>query len=144
MSRTVGTTKHTPRDIEYRVNVPLPTEQIVAVFESSGIRRPTSDHARIRRMFDKANLVVSAWHGETLVGIARALTDYSYCCYLSDLAVRKEYQRTGIGRALVRLTRERAGRQTMLLLLSAPEAMDYYPKLDFVKVENGFIVQREL
>ena len=129
-------------NIEYKVNAPLATEQIVPVFESSGIHRPTADSARIRRMFDNANLVVSAWDNEILVGISRALTDYSYCCYLSDLAVRKEYQRMGIGRTLIRITRERAGRPSMLLLLSAPEAMEYYPKLEFARVGNGFILHR--
>jgi GNAT superfamily N-acetyltransferase len=117
-----------PVEIDYKVNTPLATEQIVSLFENSGIRRPTRESVRIRRMFDNANLVVSAWHGEQLVGVSRALTDYSYCCYLSDLAVRKEYQRMGIGRTLVQITRERAGRQSMLLLLSAPEAMEYFTR----------------
>ena len=132
-----------PKEIDYRVNAPLATEQIVSLFGSSGIRRPIRESARIRRMFDNKNLVVSAWHGGRLVGISRALTDYAYCCYLSDPAVRKEYQRMGIGRTLVQITGERAGRQSMLLLLSAPEAMEHYPKLDFARVENGFILHRE-
>lgn len=99
---------------------------------------------RIRRMFDHANLIVSAWDDGTLVGISRALTDFAYCCYLSDLAVRKEYQRKGIGRTLLRITREQAGHQSMVLLLSAPEAMEYYPKLQLERVDNGFIIHRLL
>lgn len=78
--------------IEYRINAPLKAEEVADVFRSSGIKRPVGDLARIQVMIDQADLNLSAWDGDTLVGIARAITDFSYCCYLSDLAVRKEYQ----------------------------------------------------
>jgi N-acetylglutamate synthase-like GNAT family acetyltransferase len=85
---------------------------------------------------------VTAWDKDKLVGIARSLTDFSYCCYLSDLAVRKDYQKGGIGKKLIALTKEYIGDHAMLLLLSAQTAMDYYPKVGFQKVENGFIIKR--
>ena len=129
--------------IEFKVNEPLATEDIIAVFDSSGITRPTHDPARIRRMFDHANLVVSAWHDGELVGLARTLTDFSYCAYLSDLAVRREYQHQKIGRQLIEITRQEVGEQAMLLLLSAAPAMGYYPKVGFERVENGFIIPRK-
>jgi predicted N-acetyltransferase YhbS len=94
-------------------------------------------------MVANANLVVCARDGEKLVGIARALTDFSYCCYLSDLAVDREYQRMGIGRELVRLVHEQVGDESMLLLLAAPEAQEYYPHIGFEKVENGWIIRRK-
>jgi GNAT superfamily N-acetyltransferase len=129
-------------DIRYSVQEMPDINQIVAVYESAGIRRPTHDIARIGQMYAHANLVVSAWDGALLVGIARSLTDYCYCCYLSDLAVRKAYQRSGIGKKLIALTLEQIGEQTMLLLLAAPEAMAYYPHLGFTRVENGFMIPR--
>jgi predicted N-acetyltransferase YhbS len=86
--------------------------------------------------------VVSAWDEDKLVGIARSLSDFCYCCYLSDLAVRQEYKKLGIGKKLIALTKEKIGDQSMLFLLSAPSAMDYYPKINFEKVENGFIINR--
>lgn len=95
--------------IEYRINAPLRAEEVADVFRSSGIKRPVDDLARIQVMIDQADLNLSAWDGDTLVGIARAITDFSYCCYLSDLAVRKEYQKQGIGKALLRLLREHLG-----------------------------------
>lgn len=119
------------------------TEAIIAVYESSGIIRPTQDVERIRRMYAHSNLVVTAWDDQQLVGIARALTDFCYSCYLSDLAVRQEYQKHGIGRRLIALTKEQAGERSNLLLLAAAGAMDYYPKIGFEKVENGFIVKRQ-
>jgi GNAT superfamily N-acetyltransferase len=128
--------------IRIGVNEPVDTADIIAVFVSSGIRRPVDDPERIARMFAHADLVVSAWDGGRLVGVARALTDFSYCCYLSDIAVMKEYQRRGIGAAMIDLVRERIGEETMLLLLSAPGAMTYYPQLGFQPVENGFIIPR--
>ncbi len=129
-------------EITYRVNAELTASAVINVFRQSGIRRPVEDAGRIQRMLDGANLTITAWDGERLVGIARALTDFSYCCYLSDLAVVREYQRAGIGKELVGRVREEIGEECMLLLLAAPEAMGYYPKIGFEKVENGFLMRR--
>ncbi|MEG8946772.1 GNAT family N-acetyltransferase [Rosettibacter firmus] len=128
--------------IIYKYDIIPEVEQIIEVFNSSGIKRPTNDKERINKMFFYSNLVVTAWDGENLIGIARALTDYCYCCYLSDLAVKKEYQNKGIGKKLIELIREKIGEQSMLLLLSAPNAMEYYPKIGFEKAENAFIIKR--
>lgn len=128
--------------IDYRRDVPLRTEDIIRVFQASGIRRPIDDAARIGRMFAQSNLVLSAWDGERLVGVCRALTDFSYCCYLSDLAVDRACQHQGIGRELVERTRALLGEEVSIILLSAPEAMDFYPRLGFEPVTNGFIVRR--
>lgn len=128
--------------IEYRKNFPLAPAEIAAVFDASGIRRPTHDLARIARMFANANLNFSAWHEGKLVGVCRALTDFSYCCYLSDLAVDKAFQKRGIGSELIDQVRSTVGEEVALILLSAPEAMAYYPKVGFERVENGFIIKR--
>jgi predicted N-acetyltransferase YhbS len=93
-------------------------------------------------MYDNSNLFVTAWDGDLLVGVARSLTDFCYCCYLSDLAIREEYKKAGIGKKLVQLTREAISEESMLLLLSAPAAMDYYPKIGMDEVKNGFIIPR--
>ena len=113
------------------------------VFVRSGIRRPVDQKERIRKMLAHANLVITAWDGSRLVGIARALTDFSYCCYLSDLAVDRDYQKRGIGRTLIEKVKEAIGEEAALILLSAPNAMDYYPKVGFEKIDNGFIIRRK-
>jgi len=128
--------------IEYRQNAPLAAAAVAALFDDSGIRRPTHDLPRIERMFANANLVLSAWDDGKLVGVCRALTDFSYCCYLSDLAVAKAYQRHGVGRELIARVQSVIGEEVALILLSAPEAMGYYPKVGFEKIENGFIIKR--
>ena len=115
---------------------------IIELYKSAGLNRPVDDKERISNMYVESNLVITAWDNELLIGVSRSLTDFCYCCYLSDLAVKKEYQSQGIGRQLIELTREKIGPQTMLLLLSAPAAMEYYPKTGFEKVENGFIIKR--
>lgn len=129
-------------NITYEINSPLATADVIEVFTDSGIRRPVDEPERIARMFEHSNLIISAWEGSRLIGLARSLTDFSFCCYMSDLAVRKEYQKHGIGRELIRLTNAHIGDSVMLLLLSAPAAMEYYPKVGFEKVENGFIIYR--
>lgn len=128
--------------IEYRINSPLEAADVARVFDASGIRRPTHDLARIARMLAGANLVVSAWSGPALVGVCRALTDYSYCCYLSDLAVDRRFQKSGIGKAMVAQLRAAIGEDVALILLLAPDAMTYYPKLGFERIDNGYIIKR--
>jgi ribosomal protein S18 acetylase RimI-like enzyme len=129
--------------ISYKVNAKIEPHQLAELFIASGIRRPTEDLNRLKKMLDNANLTVSAWDGEKLVGMARALTDYSYCCYLSDLAVDKEYQKHGIGHELVTEIQNQGGEETMVLLLSSPEAMEYYPKIGFEKTDNAFLIPRK-
>ena len=86
-------------------------------------------------MAANGNLCVTCWDGETLVGVARSVTDFHYCCYLSDLAVDASCQRQGIGKELIRLTQERLGPRCKLILLSAPDASSYYPHLGFCRHE---------
>jgi N-acetylglutamate synthase-like GNAT family acetyltransferase len=130
-------------EIEYRHNYPLDPNEVVRVFDASGIVRPTSDPARIARMFAAPSLVISAWQDGRLVGVSRSLTDYSYCCYLSDLAVDKALQGEGIGRELVKRTQAAVGDEVSLILLSAPGAMSYYPAIGFQKADNAFVIRRK-
>lgn len=129
-------------EIIYRYDITPDIDQIIDVYMSSGINRPTTDKERIEKMYSNSNLILTAWDNGKLVGISRSLTDFCYCCYLSDLAVRKEYQTSGIGKKLLELTKNIIGEQTALILLSAPTAMDYYPKVGMQKIDNGFIIRR--
>ena len=129
-------------EIIYRTDVTPGTDQIIEMYHSSGIIRPTADKERISKMFNNSNLIVTAWDKDILVGISRSLTDFCYCCYLSDLAVRKDYQKRGIGEKLIAITKNEIGEQTALILLSAPNATDYYPKVGFQKSDNAFIIKR--
>ena len=128
--------------IEYRHNFPLDPREVARVFDASGIIRPTGDIARIERMLAGADLVLSAWDAGKLVGVCRALTDHSYCCYLSDLAVDAAYQRQGIGRQLISQVREVLGDEVSLVLLSAAAAMDYYPHIGMARADNAFVIKR--
>jgi N-acetylglutamate synthase-like GNAT family acetyltransferase len=129
--------------ITYKVNSKLEPHQLAELFRSSGIRRPVDDLNRLKKMIESANLIVTAWDGEKLVGVARALSDFSYCCYLSDLAVEKQYQHQGIGHELVAEVQKLIGEECMLLLLSAPEAMEYYPKIGFEIIDNAYWIPRK-
>ena len=129
--------------ISFRSDLKPTAQQVIGVYDSAGLSRPTSDVNRIARMIEHANLVITAWDGDKLVGVSRAITDWSWCCYLSDLAVRKEYSKQGIGKKLVDITKETAGPASMLLLLSVPDAMEYYPKIGLVKQDNAFLISRE-
>jgi predicted N-acetyltransferase YhbS len=118
--------------ITYRTGNELDLEAVLELYRAStlGERRPVDDRERMGQMLRNANLVVTAWDGAQLVGIARSVSDFSYATYLSDLAVRASHQRQGIGRELIRRTRELGGRATVILL-SAPKAVEYYPHLGF-------------
>jgi Acetyltransferase (GNAT) family len=106
--------------IEYRHNFPLSPIDVVRVFDASGITRPTKD---VPRMFANANLIISAWPEGILVGVCRALTDSSYCCCLSDLAVDRAFQKHGIGKEPIRRVEATIGEEASLVLLSSSGAM---------------------
>jgi ribosomal protein S18 acetylase RimI-like enzyme len=129
--------------IEYRTDHPIEPAEIARLLDASGIARPTGDLARITKMYAGSSFVISAWDAGRLVGLCRGLTDFSYTCYLSDLAVDRSHQKSGIGREMIRRARELIGDEVTLLLLSAPEALEYYPKVGFEKVSNAFYIRRK-
>lgn len=130
--------------IRYSSDTVISAEQFVAVLNAStlGERRPVDDLARMQAMIDNADLIVTAWDGEKLVGVARTMTDWCYAAYLSDLAVDQSYQKQGLGRQLIALTREKLGDQCSLVLLAAPAAADYYAKVGFELIKNGWQIKR--
>src|SRR5215217_4829591 len=128
--------------ITYATDRAITPQQLADVFRNSGIRRPVDDLDRMRQMIERADFMATAWDGQTLVGVARSLTDFCFACYLSDLAVDRAYQRQGIGKELVRLTSEAIGERTTLMLIAAPEAVDYYPRIGFEPLaERGWVIQ---
>lgn len=131
-------------NITYAKDKTINAQQFIDVLKRSTLdqRRPVDDAARIQRMLDHGNVLITAWDGDKLVGISRALTDFSFCCYLSDLAVDESYQHKGIGKELIRLTHETASYQTALILLAAPAAQNYYPKIGMDKFEHCFMIKR--
>ena len=104
-----------------------------------GERRPVGDMKRIESMVRYGNLMITCRDGKLLVGIARSLTDYAFCTYLSDLAVRKSYQHHGIGTELIRETK-RLTPLAKLILLSAPAAVGFYPKIGMKRHEQCYFI----
>ncbi|MFD2907548.1 GNAT family N-acetyltransferase [Flavobacterium ardleyense] len=130
-------------EITYNFHVIPTAEQVIELYHNTQLPRPIADKARIQKMYDNSNLIVTAWHNEKLVGISRSITDWAWSCYLADLAIHTDYQKFGIGKNLVRLTKEKVGDETMVLLLSVPTAMEYYPKIGFTKEDRAFTILRE-
>lgn len=118
--------------IVYSLEPDLTAEEFRDVLVSSGLaaRRPADDLARLDRMLRGAEIVVTAREGGKLIGISRAITDYSFCCYLSDLAVDGAYQGRGIGRRLIEETHDASGPLTGLYLVSAPAAVGFYSRIE--------------
>ena len=128
--------------ITYKSDVVPTAQQIIDLYNDVELPRPTRDPERIQTMFENSDLIVTAWDGDKLVGVARTITDWVWCSYLADLAVSPDYERSGIGKTLVQLTKQKIGERSMLLLLSVPTAMDYYPKVGFVRENRAFIIHR--
>jgi ribosomal protein S18 acetylase RimI-like enzyme len=129
--------------IQFKLDAIIKPEELSTVFKNSGIKRPSDDLPRLKRMLENADILISAWDHDKLVGIARAITDFSFCCYLSDLAVDQQYQKQGIGKELIRVTQQQISEEVAFLLLAAPAAMEYYPHIGFEKIENGYIFPRK-
>jgi len=128
--------------IDYRTGNDIDLDEMIELYVDStlGERRPVEDRERMGRMLEEADLVITAWEGGVLVGISRSITDWVYCTYLSDLAVRAAYQGQGIGRELIRLTRE-ATPQALVILLAAPKAVDYYPKVGMTRHDSAWVLR---
>lgn len=119
--------------ITYRQGGDLTLDDVIRVYRASrlGERRPVGHRAIMQAMLDHADVIVTAWDGDRLVGLARTLTDFSYVAYLADLAVDLDYQRQGIGRRLIEETRSALEPSCFITLLSAPDANEYYPRIGF-------------
>ena len=121
-----------------------PAEFIDVLWRSTlAERRPVEEPERIAAMLAKADVIVTARAGALLVGVSRAITDFAYCTYLSDLAVDEAFQRQGIGRELIRRTHEAAGLATLLVLLAAPKARDYYPHIGMQSHDSCWLIPRQ-
>lgn len=128
--------------ITYRHGKTLEVDAIIELYRAStlGARRPVDDRERMSAMLRNATLIVTAWDGGTVVGIARALSDFAYCTYLADLAVRLSHQRQGIGRELIRQVQQAGGAQTNLFLFAAPGAVEYYGHVGFAQHPSGWML----
>ncbi len=128
--------------IDYRDNARPPLEQAHELYRAStlGERRPIDDRERFAAMLEHANLIITAWDGDLLVGISRCNTDFSWTTYLADLAVRVSHQRMGIGKELIRRTQQAAPR-AKLLLLAAPAAEKYYPHIGFEQFPQAWLLR---
>ncbi|MBE0571636.1 MAG: GNAT family N-acetyltransferase [Ignavibacteriaceae bacterium] len=127
--------------IVYAIESNLNSSEFIDVLNRStlGERRPVDDFSRIKKMCENANLIVTARLDGKLIGVARSITDFVYCTYLSDLAVDVAYQKKEIGKRLIEETKKQAP-QAKLILLSAPAAIDYYPKIGMKKHNHCFIL----
>lgn len=130
--------------IEYKINVPVSADQFIGLLRESmlGERRPIEDRECMEGMVKNSNLMVSAWHGPALIGIARSMTDFHYACYLSDLAVHREYQRCGIGKKLQVITQENLGPKCKLILVAAPAANAYYEHIGYINNPRCWVLDR--
>ena len=142
------------QQVTYEINSAITPEQFIDVLSKSslGARRPLDNYDVIKGMLDNADLLVTAWvneeHEETvndsesnkkLIGVARCVTDFSYCCYLSDIAVDEAYQKQGIGKSMIKKIEQQLPPSCKIILLSAPQASDYYPKIGFTKHESAWV-----
>lgn len=120
-------------NIEYKLNPKLTVNEFIDILNRStlGERRPIDNLKCIDGMLKNADIIVVATNNKKIIGVARSVTDFYYCCYLSDLAVDKKYQNKGIGKNLINMTQKQLNDKCKIILLSAPKATEYYPKIGF-------------
>jgi GNAT superfamily N-acetyltransferase len=128
--------------IEYRRDAALDLDSFIELYQASTLaeRRPADDRDVMRQMMENASVTISAWDDGALVGIARTLTDFGYVAYLADLAVAKSHQRHGIGKGLIEETQAALGPRCMLVLLSAPAANAFYPRIGFTHNPRAWVL----
>ena len=128
--------------IIYKLNPTLTLDEFTEVLINSTLaeRRPIDDKSCMQGMLDHADIIITAHDDDKIVGVARSVTDFNYCCYLSDLAVDKAYQKQGIGKGLIAQTQKQLGPRCKLILLSAPAATLYYPKIGFTQHHSAWTI----
>lgn len=129
--------------IHYQTEPDLSAGEFIDILNRSTLaeRRPVADRDRIVTMLKNASVIITARSNGRLVGVSRAITDFCYCTYLSDLAVDEEFQGQGIGRELIRQTHAASGLATRLILISAPAARSYYPHIGLVPHDSCWMVE---
>jgi GNAT superfamily N-acetyltransferase len=129
-------------ELSYKTDAKISVEEAIGLYRAStlGDRRPVDRPDIFEGMLKNANLTISAWHDDRLVGISRTLTDFTYVAYLADLAVDLEYQHQGIGKRLIAETKKMLGKECMIVLLAAPKANNYYPRLGFEHNPRAWIL----
>ena len=129
-------------DIQYFVDKPVTAGQFIDLLHRSTLaeRRPVADIGCMQGMLDRGDLCITAWRDEQLVGIARSVTDFHYCCYLSDLAVDVAWQHQGVGRQLQKLTLDQLESTCKLILVAAPAADDYYGRFGYERNPRCWIL----
>ena len=134
--------KNTISNITYKIGSDLDIDEVIELYIAStlGERRPVEDRDCMIKMLENANLVVTAWDGELMVGISRSLTDFCYVAYLSDLAVRESHQHKGIGKELIRRTRMELGEKATIILLAAPAAEEYYAHIGMYHHPSAWVL----
>ena len=128
--------------ITYRTGNDLDVDAVIALYKAStlGERRPVGNREKFKQMLQHANLVITAWDGDQMVGIARSFSDFSFVTYLSCLVVRDSHQRQGIGKELMRRTQLAAGMDVRIVLLAAPQAVEYYPQTGFTQHMSAWTI----
>lgn len=130
--------------LTFQLEPDLSVDEFVSILERSTLaaRRPVDSPTAMAGMLRHASLIATARTGGTLVGVARALSDFSFCTYLSDLAVDQAHQRAGIGRRLIEYVHQAAGKHTTLVLLAAPAARSYYPHIGMLAHDSCWVIPR--
>ena len=130
---------HTKHMIKYKIENDLSVDEFRMVLVNSklGERRPVKEPEKLQKMLEHGNLIVTARENNRLVGVSRSLTDFVFCTYLSDLAVDEQYQKRGIGKELIKQTKL-AAPEAKLILLAAPAAIRYYPKIGMIRHDYCF------
>jgi len=129
-------------NLQYETTRKISSGEFIDLLKRSTLaeRRPVDDEKCVEAMLRHANLLCTAWDGPKLVGVARSITDFEYCCYLSDLAVDEAYQKQGIGKELINRTRSKLGIKAKIILLAAPNPETYYPRIGFDPHQSAWIL----
>jgi len=131
-------------NITYEINPTITSTQFIEILNSStlGKRRPIDDIDTINGMINNADILITAIHNNKIIGVVRAVSDFNYCCYLSDLAVHSKYQNKAIGKMLISKVQEQLNNKCKIILLSAPNASEYYPKIGFTQHNSAWVLQK--
>mgnify|MGYP004548018403 FL=1 len=120
--------------MEIREYTKYNADEIQNLYSQVGWTAYTDNMRALEQGFQNSLLVLAAYEGDALLGIVRVVGDGFTIILIQDILVYPNYQRQGIGTALLRAVLDRYSdvRQVQLATDNTPKTVAFYRSLGFL------------
>lgn len=126
------------KNIDYKVNDSISVGMLTELYSSVGWSAYAGDAEIMGKILPGSFCYISAWSGEKLVGLVRAISDGCYVFYIQDILISHDYQRQGIGTQLIKQILEQAKNMKQIILTTdnTKKTIDFYKSVGFLPMQE--------